>query len=310
MLFSFILPAYKIKFLKSSIDSILDQSFRNFELVIVNDCSPDDIDTLISIYSDPRIRYYKNKKNLGGENLVKQWNHCLEYAKGEYVILASDDDEYDSSYLKYMKELIEKYPQVDVFSCRKKIINERDELVDVDGCLGEYMSCYDFANQLFDNCIYSSISNYVFRRTALLQDGGFVNFPVAWYSDDATVLNLARKQGIVFSQKMLFSFRFSGINLSTIKNITLYHKKIDATILFYDWMSLRFNNLIRLNVFDNLFFSRLGNKLNSYLQYKTKILLSESGWKIFYYILKKRNVLPFITNRWLIKSFFSLFRSI
>lgn len=163
--------------------------------------------------------------------MVKQWNHCLEYAKGEYVILASDDDEYDSSFLISMKEMINKYPEVDILSCRKRIINEKDELVDIDGYLGEYMTSCDFANQLFDSCIYSSISNYVFKRDTLLHKGGFVDFPIAWYSDDATVLKLSQEHGIVFSPKMLFSFRFSGINLSTIRNTSLYYKKIDATIL-------------------------------------------------------------------------------
>lgn len=309
MYFSFVLPAYKIDFLQKSIDSILSQSYKDFELVIVNDCSPHDIDSLILSYSDSRIRYYKNKENLGGSNLIKQWNYCLEYAEGEYVILASDDDEYDPSFLISMKELINKYPEVDILSCRKKIIDEKGELVDVDGCLGEYMSCYDFCNQLFDCRIYSSISNYIFKKESLLRKGGFVDFPVAWYSDDATVLNLSQEHGIVFSPKMLFSFRFSGINLSTIRNTSLYYKKIDATILFYNWVKTYYNNINGLNVIETLLFKRISTKLNVYLQYKTRLLLDEAGWKLFYYLLKNKSNLSFINNKWILKSLFSLLRS-
>lgn len=98
--YTFILPAYKKKYLKNAIDSILAQSFGNFELIIVNDASPEDIDSVINQYSDCRIQYHRNKTNIGGVNLVKQWNHCLSFATGEFVILATDDDEYAPDYLE------------------------------------------------------------------------------------------------------------------------------------------------------------------------------------------------------------------
>ena len=86
MKFSIIIPAYKDLFFKECIDSIFAQTYSNFELIIANDCSPYDIKNIVKQYSDSRIKYYKNEKKYGAVDLVKNWNHCLGHATGDYVI--------------------------------------------------------------------------------------------------------------------------------------------------------------------------------------------------------------------------------
>ena len=108
--YSFVLPAYKSQFLKESIDSILAQSYKDFELIIVDDASPDDIGGVVSSYDDARIRYYRNEENIGGTNLVAQWNHSIEYANGDWIILATDD--------KYFRTLKISYCPI----CGKKLL--------------------------------------------------------------------------------------------------------------------------------------------------------------------------------------------
>ena len=120
MKYSFVLPAYKARFFREAIDSILNQTYPDFELIIVNDASPENLDSIVESYDDERIRYYKNEKNLGGHDLVAQWNHSISYASGEYIILASDDDTYSLEYLERMNEMVEKYPQANVFRPRIK----------------------------------------------------------------------------------------------------------------------------------------------------------------------------------------------
>jgi len=129
--FSFVLPAFKREYLKKSINSILSQTFKDFELIIIDDASPEDLKSVIADCDDPRLKYFRNDKNIGGENLVRQWNHCLNYVSSDYTILASDDDIYHKDFLLKMDALISKYPNVDVFHSRVGIIDSDDRLIGI-----------------------------------------------------------------------------------------------------------------------------------------------------------------------------------
>lgn len=302
ILFSFVLPAYKRQFLKPAIDSIINQSHREFELIIVDDNSPEDLDSIISNYTDSRIRYYKHLKNLGGHDLVKHWNNCVNYAKGKYVILASDDDLYHPDYLSEMYEMIRRYPTMNIFGCRKRIINEKDELVDFDGYIEGNMSQINFTYRLLSGIMYSAIPNYVIKRQVLLEKGGFISFPCAWYSDDATVLSLADK-GIAYSSKLLFSFRMSGINISTIYNKNSCCLKLDSTQMFCDWGKQYICNLEPRDEYDYLLYSRLSNSLIDYILNKTRMLIDASSITLLRYIYINRSKYKFVSRYWVVRTF-------
>ena len=233
MKYSFVLPAYKAAFLREAIDSILAQSYADFELIIVNDQSPEDLTSIVNSYQDDRIQYYVNAQNLGGHDLVAQWNHCITYATGKYLILASDDDVYHPQYLEKMDTLVDKYPEVEVFRPRVQYINSRGDVLKQDVELEEYMSLISFSHLWIHRQLLKGIPFYIFSRQALVDLGGFVNYPSAWYSDDATVMQLGGK-GIVAHNEILFSFRNSGINITSTWNTpALLLNKLQATESFY-----------------------------------------------------------------------------
>lgn len=87
---SIILPAYNAeKYLATAIESILQQSFKDFEFIILNDGSTDNTEKIILSYTDSRIRYIKNEKNL---KLIKTLNKGIELAKGKYIARMDADD--------------------------------------------------------------------------------------------------------------------------------------------------------------------------------------------------------------------------
>jgi len=90
---SIILPTYnwKSEWLSESIDSVLNQTFKDFELIIINDASTNNIEDTILKYEkqDPRIIYLKNEKNL---QLTKTLNKWIEHAKWKYIARIDDDD--------------------------------------------------------------------------------------------------------------------------------------------------------------------------------------------------------------------------
>lgn len=84
------IPTYRgAAHLAATIDSVLAQTFADFEVVIVDDRSPDDTEAVIARYRDPRIRYLRNPHNLGPEG---NWNRCLDEARGTYFKLLPQDD--------------------------------------------------------------------------------------------------------------------------------------------------------------------------------------------------------------------------
>lgn len=89
-LLSIIIPTYNSEqFLSQTIQSILNQTYKNFELIIINDGSTDSSKSIIESFNDTRIKYYENKKNKG---IVFTRNYGLQLAKGEYIGMVDSDD--------------------------------------------------------------------------------------------------------------------------------------------------------------------------------------------------------------------------
>jgi len=76
-------------FLRESIESILNQSFREFEFIIINDGSTDDCENIVKSYSDRRIRYIPNKDN---KKIPTRRNEAIKMAKGDFIAIHDGDD--------------------------------------------------------------------------------------------------------------------------------------------------------------------------------------------------------------------------
>lgn len=91
--FSIILVSYNVeKYIGEAIESVLEQKFTNFELIIVDDCSTDNTRKNIRKYKDERIKLYKTKKNTGTASGSR--NVGLEHATGEYILFLDGDDRF------------------------------------------------------------------------------------------------------------------------------------------------------------------------------------------------------------------------
>lgn len=87
---SFVVPCYKLAhYLGECVESILSQTFTDFEILIMDDCSPDNTGGVAASFHDPRIRYVRNEPNLGH---LRNYNKGIELSRGEYVWLISADD--------------------------------------------------------------------------------------------------------------------------------------------------------------------------------------------------------------------------
>ena len=230
---SFLLPAWKSAFLAEAIRSIVAQTSADWELVVVDDCSPEPLRKIVESFDDPHIRYVRNEKNLGGHNLVRQWNHCITFATGEYVVLAADDDLYKPVFCEEVIRLAEKYPDVDLIHSSVEQIDEEGKHLWDDSILPEFTSKYEYLNWWLTGRSFTCIGNFAFRRTALQEMGGFIDFPCAFGSDIATPIALSRN-GVANTSEMLFCFRQSAQHLSA--DSSRFKEKIEAISQLSEWL--------------------------------------------------------------------------
>ncbi len=234
--YTFLLPAYKSAFLCDAINSILAQTYKDFKLVILDDDSPENLYLIVSRFDSKQIEYHKNGKNMGSQNLVLCWNKLLSFAKTEYIILASDDDLYHPTFLEEIDSLTLKYPTVNLFRGQVATIDEYGHRMEEDDSFPEYLDFNGFIEQLYLKANIKCISNYVFKRESLIKANGFVEFPLAWYSDTATAF-ISSKQGVVSTNGIAFFFRLSGQNISSTKvSSKVAFQKSMAALLFHKWI--------------------------------------------------------------------------
>ncbi len=230
---SFILPAWKSVYLAQAISSIKEQTCPDWELVVVDDCSPEPLREIVTSFEDARIRYVRNEKNLGGDNLVRQWNPSITFAQGDYIVLAADDDLYKPTFCEEVIRLAGKYPQVDLIHSSVEQINERGEHLWDDSILPEFTSKYEYINWWLTGRSFTCIGNFAFRRSALLAAGGFLDFPCAFGSDIATPIMLSQN-GVANVQAMLFCFRQSAQHLSSDRS--RFSEKLEAISLLSEFL--------------------------------------------------------------------------
>lgn len=225
--FSILVPAFKARFLGECIDSILAQAYSNFELIIVNDASPENLDEIVSRYDDARIQYYVNEKNFGAINVVDNWNKCLSYATGDYVICMGDDDKLLPCCLTEYCKLIDKYPDVGVLHGMTAMIDETSKVIAVQEPRLELEDAFSLVYfRLLGRHQY--IGDFLYKRDVLLQNGGFYKLPLAWGSDDLSAV-IAAKDGIANTSKIVFLYRDNQLTISNTGNTRL---KAETTLKY------------------------------------------------------------------------------
>jgi len=125
---SVVVPNYNhAQFLPRRIDSILRQSFQDFELILLDDCSVDNSRSILTGYvNNPRVRTQFNQANSG--STFKQWNTGVRLAQGKYVWIAESDDYADERLLERLVAVLDREPRVTFAYCRSRRVAEDDRL--------------------------------------------------------------------------------------------------------------------------------------------------------------------------------------
>ena len=132
---SILMPVYNTApYLREAVDSVLAQTFRDFELIILDDCTPDESPAILDSYTDERIVRYRGKKNVGLANIL---NVGMDMARGKYVARMDSDDISLPNRLQVQYDYLEHHPNCDLVSVAMQQFGAGNRLMQYDNSTEE-----------------------------------------------------------------------------------------------------------------------------------------------------------------------------
>lgn len=200
MKFSVIIPVYnKANTIKTSIDSVLAQTVKDFEIVVVDDGSTDNIKEVLSSYSGLQVFHKEN----GGVSVAR--NMGIEKARGEYICFLDADDEWKENHLETLLFLIEKYPNTGYYFTSHITITVDGEKHFSSDALYKYNDDFECDNllNLLNNTSYGIIhTNSICVKKSILVDDNIYFEPNIKIGEDTDVwYRLALKHSVAISKK-------------------------------------------------------------------------------------------------------------
>jgi glycosyltransferase involved in cell wall biosynthesis len=221
-MFSVVIPLYnKASVLRSTLDSVLAQSFNDFEIIIVNDGSTDNSLQIAESYTDDRIKLF-SKKNGGA---AEARNYGITKATHDYIAFLDADDYWDNDYLLKMGALIKQYPECGMYASAHRIVYASktvDQSTHIkSGILKDY-----YKEMIKAPVTWTSAT--VVKRS-VFDDVG--SFPVGMVAGQDTFLwaKVATKYAVAFTSEVLASYNYinSGANLREGRMDTCEERWID-----------------------------------------------------------------------------------
>ena len=197
--------------IEKTIESVLKQTYKNLEIVVLDNCSTDNTREVVSSFDDARLKLVVNERNLG---MMGNWNRCFDYASGKYMIIMCADDIITSDCIGIKVSALEKYQDaVLAFSAslviddNGKVIHSRHPFKKSIVADGNKMAHYSLKR----HNIFAEPSNVVFRREMAEKAGRF-DEDIIYSVDWAYWMNLVILGKAIYIDKELTWYRVSALN--------------------------------------------------------------------------------------------------
>ncbi len=238
-----VIPAFKAKFLDTALASIAVQTNKNFTLYVCDDASKEDIKAITEKYrNDINLHYHRFANNMGGKDLVEQWNRSVALADAEWIWLFSDDDVLSPNSVQlFFDALHETKGKYSLYRFNIEMINAGGEVICIKEPHPQEETAYQFLIRRLQSKSLSAAVEYIFKKETFNQNKGFVNLPAAWCADDASWVQFAGTGLIYTIQPDVVYWRSSGINISS--STGMHRQKISAMLKYLAWVKNRYNKL-------------------------------------------------------------------
>jgi glycosyltransferase involved in cell wall biosynthesis len=227
MHFTICIPTFNRAYIiDKTIECVLAQTYKDYDLIIVDDGSTDNTDEIVKKYliSDPSLRFFKNEKNLG---LTKNWNRCIELTQGPAILLLLSDDLIDENYLELVNKKMEENTEIGIVASSCRYINIKGEIISEGRTFeSQHFKAGDEAVMAFLKNGFPHVSSIVVKKECYEKLGNFDER--IWHGPDVEMdARIASQYDYYFFGEPHTSFRRHGSNMVTLEYLRKDFLEID-----------------------------------------------------------------------------------
>lgn len=241
-----VIPAYKSTFLAAALDSIAAQTCKDFTVYIGDDHSPNHLDEIVERYKDKLPIVHKRfETNLGGKDLVAQWERCIDMNQGEeWIWLFSDDDVMEPNCVEEFYRFIDKNKDAKLIHFNIRPIDAEGKIISSPTPYPELLTARQYLDgklSLSKSVYISFVVEFIVHRDIFYSTGRFQNYDLAWGSDMISWIKFAdAARGMYTVPNACVRWRSSGQNISTDVRPEIIFRKLKSVIAYMQWI-LRFS---------------------------------------------------------------------
>lgn len=245
---SVIVASYNhVSYLKERMDSLINQTFKNLEIIVIDDNSPDkSVEFLKNYESDPRVRIIINTDNLGW---IKNSNKGASLATGEYLLFANCDDYCDITMVEKLVNIIKVSQNASIAFCKSLMVDSQSKVYGDDYSVREksfrkkcrtstLINNNEMKEFLMHSCVLPNLSSVLMKTSIFLEAGGFSeDFKVC--SDWSLFFQLSNTYNFAYEAEPLNYFRQ---HRNTVRN------SVKDRVIYDEYFKLITRNIKEYNV--------------------------------------------------------------
>lgn len=218
-LFTIFLPSYNGgAFLREAVRSVMAQTFRDWELIVLDDGSSDDTLQWLQSLDEPRLRVLESA-HIG---IVENWRRSLYIDKALWMTFLGQDDVFDAHFLETVAEFIAHHPDADVFHAHFRFIDQNGKLLRHCRAMPERETVSEYIAALFSNARDTYGTGYILRSEKYEAVGGIAPWERLLFADDALWISTMNGSHKITSSRECFACR-------------LHHKSVSGSPPWRSW---------------------------------------------------------------------------
>ena len=261
MMLALVIPYYKLHFFDATLQSLLNQTDKRFNVYIGNDASKENPIAIINKYaSHLPIKYHQFKDNLGSKSLAGQWQRCLNLVENEeWIMFLCDDDILSENCISEFYNNLDKIQihKIDVVRFSTDVIDSNGVAYNKIITHPEIEKSTDFLIRRLIGGTRNSLSENIFKKD-IVTTVKFKEFPLGWHSDDLALLEFSNFGNLFTINSALVYFRLSNINITNSSDNVL--EKNNASFKFFYYLLRRKSSMFASEQ-NNIIYKKLEKRI-------------------------------------------------